>query len=154
MGAYADRDRLLQGMGFVDYPAYLDSKLYARIRKEVFRRDRGLCRGCRARATGVHHDAYDLATLTGESLQRLYLLCDACHHSIEFDDAGEKLTFKKVRKKLATLLAARPWLPSEPKKKRQAKGRKAVKLSVARRKLGDARDDRRAWKHDRELFAA
>jgi hypothetical protein len=154
MGAYADRDRLLQAMGFVDYPAYLDSKLYARIRKAVFRRDRGLCRGCRARADGVHHDAYDVATLKGESLKRLYLLCDGCHERIEFDDDGGKLTFKGVRAKLATLLASRPWLSSEPKRKRQAKRRKVVKLSVVRRKQGDARDDRRAWKHDRELFAA
>ncbi len=154
MGAYADRDRLLQSMGFVDYAAYLDSKLWAGIRKAVFRRDRGLCRGCRSRADGCHHDAYDVATLQGASIERIYLLCNNCHYHIEFDDDGEKLTFKGVRAKLAKLLTSRPWLSSEPKRKRKAKRRRSVKLSVVRRKLGDARDDRRAWKHDRELFAA
>jgi hypothetical protein len=71
--------RLLRGLGFDSYAAYLWSPLWLEIRRRVFERARKRCEDCGRRASQVHHLVYTLQNLSGESLEGLLALCDACH---------------------------------------------------------------------------
>lgn len=87
---YADRNATLQTLGFPAYIDYLDSALWARIRRSVMERDREKCICCGSYATCVHHADYDRATLVGESMDRLVSLCHRCHDWCEIDWQGCK----------------------------------------------------------------
>lgn len=67
------------------YLQYLASPAWARKRRLVFIRDRGICQACMyGRAEHVHHLTY--ARIFREDLEDLISLCDYCHrkkHGIE-----------------------------------------------------------------------
>lgn len=102
--AYAQRNEVLAGMGFVTYAAYLKSPLWGEIRQRVFATKGRRCWICRRRKVGrqVHHEYYTEANLTGEKLGGLRPTCRSCHLLVEFT-AGEKLTTRQSRKKSAAL---------------------------------------------------
>lgn len=78
----------LQALGFKSYAVYQRSDLWVEIRDRVFRRDRHRCRFCGASAGQVHHDSYGRATLSGETLKRLYSACRQCHALGSLDADG------------------------------------------------------------------
>lgn len=102
---YVVRNRNLKSLGFVDYPQYLESRLWKSIRQSVLVRDGFKCRKCdRSSAHHVHHSSYDVATLRGDDLSKLHSVCDWCHREIEFD-GDEKRTGSDA-------VAFDQWLPS------------------------------------------
>lgn len=87
---YAERNRSLETLGFRSYEAYLESGLWKRIR------DRKLssapaCGRCGKKARQLHHGSYDLATMSGESLDALIPACDKCHRHVELAVAERRL---------------------------------------------------------------
>lgn len=87
---YTERDESLAKLGFSNYGDYLQSKLWLGIRYRVLKRDRHICRMCEERAWQVHHQRYDLATMSGRDLRRLNSLCGNCHEKLEFDGATKR----------------------------------------------------------------
>lgn len=87
--AYKRRDDVLRSLGFASYADYLQSDLWATLRKRCLGRYRHRCHMCGNRATCVHHRSYDKGTLTGKCPHALVALCHPCHKAIEFQN-GEK----------------------------------------------------------------
>ena len=103
---YVRRNNRLRSLGFDSYPAYLSSSLWYAIRRRVLERDHCICRSCKvAAATQVHHADYEVKTLRGETIERLFSVCEGCHHRGEFDgdrktslwEANQRLGFAKVK---------------------------------------------------------
>jgi len=93
-----ERQDALSRLGFSSYKDYLKSETWKGIKERVLKRDLGKCRRCGDPATQVHHAAYDIATLHGECLLRLYSACSRCHlasHSV----FGEARVMNKMSKK-------------------------------------------------------
>jgi hypothetical protein len=87
--AYAKRDAILKGLGFVSYKAYLKSDLWSSIRQQVLDRDGHQCRSCARKANQVHHRRYSIEVLRGEALEWLQAICGRCHRGIEFTSKGK-----------------------------------------------------------------
>jgi len=101
---YAKRNENVRKLGFKDYAQYLNSSLWADIRKRHFQTSGFACYGCGNRAYQVHHRHYDLSVLNGQKLDGLVSLCDTCHRKIEFNENGEKdLCVESVNFKLEHL---------------------------------------------------
>lgn len=70
----------LAGLGFGSYAEYLRSALWFGIRARVYGAKGRTCLRCKSSpATQIHHTGYDLATLSGLSLNKLVPICDPCH---------------------------------------------------------------------------
>lgn len=113
------------------YQAYLRSKTWKRIRQRVLDRDGWKCRSCGARATEVHHGAYDAATMRGETLERLYAVCRHCHEAITFDVFGLKRKAGEVR--------WLSWMLGNGKPKSGRKHRKRARAVPRRESYGTVR---------------
>lgn len=64
-----------------NYRQYLETPLWARIRREVLTEAGYRCAGCGSRATQVHHRDYRPRVLRGEDLTALVALCKDCHEN-------------------------------------------------------------------------
>lgn len=96
--SYAERNRVLRQLGYVDYAAYLASPLWSEIRGQILYRSPRCC-ACPRVASQVHHRSYAKAALTGEDVTQLVSICRECHSEIEF--AGEeKLSLTAANNKL------------------------------------------------------
>lgn len=63
---------------FIDYPAYLDSEEWQRLRRRVLERDGHRCTGCGSEdALQAHHFTYK--RISRERLTDLVTLCEGCH---------------------------------------------------------------------------
>ena len=93
MAPYARRGKVLALMGYESYAEYLDSPLWAQIRRRVLRRDRYRCQlgTCLAKTGTVHHVDYTPENLSGNRLWLMHAICEPCHERIEHDDAGAKI---------------------------------------------------------------
>lgn len=90
---YQSRNQIVHQLGFRSYAAYLKSKLWKSIRRKVFARKGRKCAACRIeRATQVHHERYDFATLSGKTIDYLHPVCWDCHRDIEMNH-GQKRSF-------------------------------------------------------------
>lgn len=85
------------------YHDYLKSEAWAEIRKRVMSRDGDKCQCCSGKATEVHHTKYTRKNLSGQCIDSLFAICQACHKWIEFDSDGNKLHIKDVRKRVFIL---------------------------------------------------
>jgi hypothetical protein len=83
---YTRRDALLKELGFASYAEYLQSDLWARIRRRVLGRYRSKCQACGGPASEVHHKHYSLKVLSGKHIIGLKAICRECHARIEFAD--------------------------------------------------------------------
>ncbi len=99
---YGRRNDLLRKLGFNSYLAYLESRLWADIRRRVLERDEFKCFSCPARAVQAHHTVYGMETLKGKTLRSLVSVCRACHDWAEFDSKGNKLSPKEATERLRT----------------------------------------------------
>lgn len=88
--AYVNRNKRLAKMGFPSYRAYLDSGMWASIRKPILQRDEWRCVLCGERANQVHHRSYSTRTLMGEAPENLFSLCGRCHESVEFEEGSKR----------------------------------------------------------------
>jgi 5-methylcytosine-specific restriction endonuclease McrA len=88
---YAERNALLERLGFSTYQDYLNSPLWARIREEVLRRNNRRCAICISFATQVHHRKYTRDNLNGSNYKHLSPICASCHKAIERGGDGKKL---------------------------------------------------------------
>lgn len=79
------------------YAAYLKSKEWRHIRRNVLRRDKWICQSCQGKATEVHHLSYDWPTLRGQRLEELMSLCRTCHEAVSYDATGVKRPMKTQR---------------------------------------------------------
>ena len=85
---YGRRKQILKKLGFHSYESYLRSHKWFRIRAAVLTRDNSICLFCGLPATEVHHLAYDLLTLTGADLSRMYSTCSSCHEAVSYSSPG------------------------------------------------------------------
>lgn len=103
MKVYRERKRVLLSMGFDSYKDYLESSLWATIRKR-FLATHKTCLGCGGEATQVHHKSYTKKVLSGRGKGHLYAVCRSCHERIEFRDRdGMKLSPRQATNKLKQL---------------------------------------------------
>lgn len=109
---YEDRQRELAKLGFSSYSEYLESDLWERIRKTVLHRDACRCRNprCKSRrkkiVKQVHHLTYSVGALLGAYPFLLLTLCEDCHHLVEHDSKGNKLSLRDVFHKTLNLFSA------------------------------------------------
>lgn len=99
------------------YRAYLKSREWKHIRRNVLRRDKWTCQSCGERATEVHHLLYDEATLRGMNLDELMSLCRVCHEAVSLDRWGIRRPFREQRE-----------LSKELRASLRRKGQKAPKV--------------------------
>lgn len=113
---YWVRNEALRKIGFPDYPSYLASELWRKIREYILRRE-PKCRFCPDRATQVHHHYYHLEVLLGEDDRYLIPVCRGCHEYGEVLPGGgkaapwqatERMAARGRDAVLAALRAARP----------------------------------------------
>ena len=97
---YEARSFFLHQMGFSSYAEYLDSDLWATIRRRALVRDRHRCRACGRRAFQVHHRAYSLKALLGLDLGPLLSICEDCHEWAERTREGKKRSLEMANKRL------------------------------------------------------
>lgn len=98
------RAKLLKGLGYSSYRAYLRSPLWSAIRRLVFARKGSRCVLCGARAQQVHHRRYDRSTLLGAVLTWLEPICIKCHETIEVKPNGRKRAARSVERLFRCLL--------------------------------------------------
>lgn len=79
---YRKREANVHMMGFRSYREYLDSPLWAAVRRTVLAL-RPECYGCGRKAYEVHHQDYRRQTLEGGALHRLTSVCRRCHGEAE-----------------------------------------------------------------------
>lgn len=134
--SYAERQEVLQRLGFDTYRAYLRSELWSSIRDSVFERRGRKCWIChrKGKATQVHHLHYTAENLSGASTSGMRPVCAICHREIEVDDEGRKRTAQDVRRQTQRLRKSKGWR------------RKVRKLAAALE-----RSRRRVDRLDREL---
>jgi hypothetical protein len=88
--AYAKRNAKLRELGYPTYAHYLQSPIWADIRKRVLDRDCSKCWGCKGVATQVHHGHYGRENLLGLDISDLWSVCRKCHEACEFATNGRK----------------------------------------------------------------
>jgi hypothetical protein len=77
-------------LGFEDYRAYLESPLWRRIKRRIFKRDNRVCIRCQGKANRVHHRSYTLEVMQGNDDEQLASICDGCHTVIHRHTTGAK----------------------------------------------------------------
>jgi len=113
---YKLRASILKDQGYSSYPEYLNSGLWASIRRRVLKRDKWACRVCGKQAWQVHHRNYDRRTMAGKSLKKLISLCGDCHKKVEFSGSNKR-PFASAQLVLRGLLKGISPSPPPPKKK-------------------------------------
>ena len=74
---------MLRELGWSNYPAYLGSRLWRRIRAMVLTAS-PYCSRCKlVKSFAVHHDKYTKDNLSGESMEYLVAVCRKCHAKME-----------------------------------------------------------------------
>lgn len=68
---------------------YLKSRIWSQLRQLLLP---DYCYICQSVAQCLHHSSYDDFILRGLDVRYLIPLCNKCHHAIEFDDTGRKLS--------------------------------------------------------------
>lgn len=80
----------------MEYPKYLQSTLWRKIREWVIQRDKFCCVICLRSQHGrfdefdIHHRDYALLTLEGGNPEQLITLCRKCHKRVEYYSNGSK----------------------------------------------------------------
>jgi len=101
---YEYRNNNLRQIGFKSYASYLKSELWLSIRDRVLLAHR-MCQSCGKRAaTQVHHRAYDIPTLLGETLACLSALCGGCHRKGERPRAKQQDRYDRLQRANAVAL--------------------------------------------------
>jgi 5-methylcytosine-specific restriction endonuclease McrA len=95
-----------------EYPEYLKSNLWKRIKRRVLKRDGKVCQLCAGPGNVVHHRSYDAEVLQGQADYLLVTLCEGCHCLVHFDDSGQKRTAADVHRICGTFQLQREF--SEP----------------------------------------
>lgn len=114
---YVERDRLVRELGLPSYRIYLQSELWAKIRKRVLKK-KPRCNFCDARATQVHHSRYTAENLRGDCLRGLWSTCADCHELMHLNN-GQMIDFGETHSRLKTFKKAhRKKLPKSRNKYR------------------------------------
>lgn len=100
---HIERNQRLRRLGFREYATYLNSPLWAWIRRRVMLRDSRTCRVCGGTAHVTHHITYTTPTLCGNDISRLIALCAHCHKAVELDEAGKQRSPRAARRCLKIL---------------------------------------------------
>lgn len=93
---YDSRDAHLRTLGFLSYRQYVKSKFYNDIRLRVFKEKGRWCLTCPNTANEIHHNRYNLADLSGRTLEFLVPICRPCHDCIEHDEYGKKVSVSQA----------------------------------------------------------
>lgn len=128
MNPYKRRDAVLKSLGFQSYQAYLQSDLWVGIRKRAMDAVNGKCRLCGKDGSQVHHTEYSLATLRGDTIKTMVVLCAGCHHFIEFHPDG-----RKTRRYIANRKLNGTYDPSAKHRSRPEIGRRYANRQKAKR---------------------
>jgi len=135
-GAYQRRDAALQEIGFASYREYLDSELWAKIRRMAFAKWGHICNKCRDKAELIHHANYSVDTLLGRDLSGLVPVCHACHTVAELDRFGNKGDLHSANKYLGCTKSERKerdrvWAAGRVRPKKQPHEYLSVKVTEA-----------------------
>lgn len=103
---YADRNRLLNKLGFATYSEYLASPVWASIQRRAYQFHGSECRLCQKPAQCIHHRGYGRAVLLGENLSPLVPLCSNCHFKVEHESNGRKRKLHEAQTAYARLWKA------------------------------------------------
>jgi len=95
---YQERNVNLATIGFSSYADYLNSDMWAGIKRRAYKRKGESCSLCKSLATEMHHNRYAVDDLIGSTLEHLHPLCSTCHESIEHDQAGHKVDLLTARR--------------------------------------------------------
>jgi hypothetical protein len=88
------------------YDAYRKEPEWKAQRQRVFDRAGGMCVGCGAKATQVHHRDYRPRVIAGEDDVPLVALCRSCHqHLHERDAQGIEPSWQESEARLSALVA-------------------------------------------------
>lgn len=101
---YQARNILLREMGYSNYAEYLESDLWAGIKRRAFEELGRLCLICNGGAEVLHHISYGKEVMQGKTLAPLAPLCHGCHHEVEFDAAGKKRTLAQAHTQYRRML--------------------------------------------------
>lgn len=69
---------------------YLPSKLWAKIKRRVLKRDGKKCQSCGGYGIVVHHRSYEREVLEGNADHLLATVCEGCHNIIHFLEDGTR----------------------------------------------------------------
>jgi len=95
-----------QAFGGRSYEAYRNGPVWKAQRKRILDRAGGLCVGCGAKATQVHHRDYRPRVIAGEDDVPLVALCRSCHqHLHERDSRGLDPSWQESEARLLELVA-------------------------------------------------
>lgn len=100
LSCYTTRNDVIRQLGFISYSEYLESVLWASIRKRVLSGGYARCIKCKRQADQVHHSRYDIDTLCGHCLIHLHPVCARCHSRSEYDLNGKKLSLETANQNL------------------------------------------------------
>lgn len=137
MNRYQQRESVLKSMGFATYADYLQSPLWAKVRRRLFKRC-STC-PCGKPATEAHHMSYKRRYLEGRGKIHKFIVpvCRACHQRIEFDAGGKTALghanriLHEIRAEAEARGVRLPWgvmaQPSRKRRKSPTSGRSARK---------------------------
>jgi len=130
LGAYRNRNEMLERMGFKNYQDYLNGDLWLDIKARVLFMYK-TCYCCGQKAQLVHHMSYEKDVLLGKNLKMLKSICHRCHESIEFTKDNQKLSLHSANGKMKSLRDNRLHKRSEEKKKRKIKQNQPPTLGLS-----------------------
>jgi len=104
---YLARNIVLKELGYNSYAEYLESSLWATVRRKGWAQHGNDCKLCGEKANVLHHLSYSKAVLVGDKIGELVPLCDLCHTKVEFLEDGKKRTLLEARNAYSQLLALR-----------------------------------------------
>jgi hypothetical protein len=105
--SYAQRNILLERLGFLSYADYLKSHQWSKIRRRVLKRAEWRCEVCgQQTATSVHHRSYRREVLLGHKEYDNFLVatCVDCHRESEYS-GGVKTTLTTANARMRDIAA-------------------------------------------------
>lgn len=133
--AIKNRSHLIRCIGFPSYSIYLESELWASIRRRVIRKAKGRCCSCEAKASQVHHSEYTESNLRGESLDGLHAMCGDCHELVHFN-GGKFIDLSDSKDRLGVFVtASEQALPESSYSKRVSEEKKQRAILKEQRRL-------------------
>lgn len=135
------RAEILESLGFKSYAEYLKSDLWEKVRAKVFALKGRVCCCCGKKAWYIHHTAYSLKTLSGDTnalIAAAYPVCGKCHKSVHFRRNGEFRNGRAARDSFADRSAA---------VKKKVANKRGMKIGRRRKLMEDMAADKAF--HDR-----
>lgn len=94
-------------LGFSTYDQYLDSDIFKGIKESVLKIHDNKCCCCGNLADQIHNIKYTYENMSGKNYKDLVSICKKCHHKIEFNKNGERISNILIINKNLNLLMSK-----------------------------------------------